>query len=153
MNQNLYQQLILDHNRSPRNYGKIENPSHFSEGYNALCGDYFLVYLTLDEKNQTVKEIKFSGDGCAISKASASMMSELIINKKLPEIKNYFAIFKRLVKGEKLISEEEEVMSKLIIFANIHKYPSRVKCAILAWYTVIAALENKDKTSSENEEI
>ncbi len=153
INQNLYQQLILDHNRSPRNYGKLDNPTHFSEGYNALCGDHFLIYLNLDSSGRIVEEIKFSGEGCAISKASASMMSEIFTKKSIDEVRELFDLFKRLVKGQPISQAEEKKISKLIIFANIHKYPSRIKCAILAWHAVAAALDNKKQTSSENVEI
>ena len=93
ISKSLYQQLILDHNRSPRNYGKLVNPTHFSEGYNALCGDRFLVYLNLDPQKKVIDDIKFSGEGCAISKASASIMSEIFLKKSVSEAKELFVLF------------------------------------------------------------
>ncbi len=148
----LYQQLILDHNRSPRNFGKPEKYTHYSEGYNALCGDHYWVYLTL-ENDELIKEIKFSGEGCAISKASASMMSELCLNKTKAEVLNLFDIFKKLVKEGSLSEAESQQMRKLMIFKNIFQYPSRVKCAILAWYTIVSALEKNQQTTSEGVDI
>ena len=142
----LYQQVILDHNKSPRNFRIIEHPSHSSEGYNPLCGDTIHLYLTIE--NGIVKDISFQGSGCAISKASASLMSSMIKGKTLEEAKNLFEKFQKMITGK--LSEETDIESlgKLAVLAGVKEFPARVKCASLAWHTLINAIDEKKKTAS-----
>ncbi len=137
----LYQEFILEHNRSPRNFGKIEN-THFSEGYNPLCGDHYTVYLRI--KDDKIEEISFEGKGCAISKASASMMTEILEGKTVEESLELFSKFYKLVEGEKV-----ENIGSLEILKGVSKYPSRVKCATLAWHAMKSAINNKEVATTE----
>ncbi len=144
----LYQQVILDHNKSPRNFRKIENANHFAEGYNPLCGDKIDIYLLVDDG--IVKDISFQGNGCAISKASASLMSSIVKGKSVDETKELFEKFHDLITGK--IDEEASIenLGKLSVFAGVKEFPSRVKCASLAWHTMTAALKNeKQKVKTE----
>jgi nitrogen fixation NifU-like protein len=133
--------VILDHNKSPRNYRAIENPSSSVEGFNPLCGDHYTVYVKLD--GDTVADIGFTGNGCAISKASASVMSSIIKGKTAAEAGRIFADFQRLVRGELSPDKLEGDTSKLAAFAGVSEFPARVKCASLAWHTLQAALKGK----------
>lgn len=144
----LYQQVILDHNKKPRNYGVIESPTHSAEGYNPLCGDHLHVNLVLDE-NERIDDVKFNGEGCAISKASASMMTTIL--KGMPKEEAFVIIdeFKRMVKGELDPEKEENHLGRLKIFSGIWRYPSRVKCAILAWHATSGALEHQKTVTTE----
>jgi nitrogen fixation NifU-like protein len=140
----LYQQVILDHNRSPRNFRKMADATKSMEGYNPLCGDHYTVYLKLS--GDKIDDISFTGSGCAISKASASVMSATLKGKTRAEATRIFDEFHRLVTG--LLPEEEQTPSlgKLAAFAGVSEFPARVKCASLAWHTVRAALEGEVKT-------
>ena len=142
----LYQQVILDHNKSPRNFRVIEHPSHSSEGYNPLCGDIIHLYLTIED--EILKDISFQGSGCAISKASASLMSSMIKGKTIEEAKNIFEKFKKMITGQ--LSEEADIESlgKLTVLAGVKEFPARVKCASLAWHTLLNAIENKKEAVS-----
>ncbi|MCS7052913.1 MAG: SUF system NifU family Fe-S cluster assembly protein [Ignavibacterium sp.] len=145
----LYQQVILDHNKSPRNFRKIENPTYFLEGYNPLCGDNITIYLLVDENN-LIKDISFQGSGCAISKASASLMTSMIKGKTVDEAKKIFEKFHHLITAK--VDEEVnlEELGKLAVFSGVREFPARVKCASLAWHTMIGALEGKgEKVSTE----
>jgi len=145
----LYQQVILDHNKSPRNFRKIENPTVSLEGYNPLCGDNVTIYIDLDE-NKIIKDISFQGSGCAISKASASLMTSMLKGKSVDEAKILFDKFHHLVTAK--IDEEVELedLGKLAVFSGVKEFPARVKCASLAWHTMINALEGKsDKVTTE----
>lgn len=145
----LYQQVILDHNKSPRNFRKIENPTYFLEGYNPLCGDNITIYLLVDENN-LIKDISFQGSGCAISKASASLMTSMIKGKSVDEAKKIFEKFHHLITAK--VDEEVnlEELGKLAVFSGVREFPARVKCASLAWHTMIGALEGKgEKVSTE----
>lgn len=137
----LYQEFILEHNRSPKNFGKIEY-THFSEGYNPLCGDHYHVYINLN--NNLIEDISFEGKGCAISKASASMMTDILKGKNVEEAFNLFNKFYKLIEGEQV-----EGIGNLEILKGVSKYPSRVKCAILAWYAMKSALNNKEIATTE----
>jgi len=144
----LYQQVILEHNRKPRNYVEIEHPSHAAEGYNPLCGDHLKVYLKVNG-NQVIDEMAFTGDGCAISKASASMMTAALKGKTIAEAKTLFEEFQKLIKKELDPEKDPHHLGKLTVFSGIWKYPSRVKCAILAWHTMKGALEDSKVVSTE----
>ena len=143
----LYQQVILEHNKKPKNYGSLEHPSHHSQGHNPLCGDQIDLYLKIDENN-VVKEVLFKGHGCAISKASASMMTVATKGKSVQECRDIIDQFILLVKGEKY--SDLDALGKLKIFKGIWKYPSRVKCAVLAWHAFLGAVENEKTVSTES---
>lgn len=132
----LYQQLIIDHNQNPRNFKELKGANHSATGHNPLCGDELNVYLIIQNRN--IKEITFTGSGCAISKASASIMTSTLkgIHVKDAEIK--FKNFLNLA----TTGNVEEDMGKLSVLAGVHKYPARVKCATLAWHTFYGALNN-----------
>ena len=146
----LYQQVILDHNKKPQNFGKIEKPTHFAEGYNPLCGDHVQVYLDVNDKG-IIMDIRFEGSGCAISKASASMMTSALKGKTMDEAKKTFDEFHQLVIGNLKPDEKNHVLGKLTIFSGIWQYPSRVKCAILSWYAMKGALDNIKSVSTEKD--
>lgn len=137
----LYQEVILDHTRRPRNFGSLENATHWAEGYNPLCGDRVAVALQLD--GDVVRDIRFQGKGCAISTASASMMTELLKGRKAGLLHAAFRQFRDLVTGRAV--EPPEDLGKLAAFAGVAAFPVRVKCATLAWHTVKAALENRQQ--------
>ena len=140
----LYQQLILDHNRHPKNFRVIGEATGESEGYNPLCGDRYRVYVNLMDGR--IEDIAFQGAGCAISKASASLMTDLLQGKTLDEADEMFTEFRQLVTGEVDPTDE---LSELGAFAGIRDYPSRIKCATLAWQTLKAAFEGKDDVTTE----
>lgn len=142
----LYQEVILEHNKKPRNFRKIEHPTHQAEGYNPLCGDHLHVYLTVGANN-IVEDVAFVGDGCAISKASASMMTTALKGKTVEEAETLFDQFHRLIKGELNPDKDKNILGKLAIFSGIWHFPARVKCASLSWHTVHGAL-NKEKSIS-----
>jgi len=142
----LYQDVILDHNKSPRNYKKLENANRHAEGYNPLCGDKYDVYLLVE--NDVIVDVSFEGAGCAISKASASVMSSLLKGKTKDEAKELIQVFHKLVTGESDPLDELDRLGKLAAFAGVSEFPARVKCASLAWHTLRAALENKENTVS-----
>lgn len=138
----LYQQVILDHNKSPRNFRVIENANHYSEGFNPLCGDRIDVYL--DVENGIVKDISFQGRGCAISKASASLMSSMVKGKTVEEAEKLFEKFHDLITGKLDDDPDIEELGKLAVFAGVRDFPARVKCASLAWHTMINALKEEN---------
>ncbi len=142
----LYQQVILDHNKKPRNFRKLENANHSAEGYNPLCGDQLTVYLKLED--EAVKDVTFEGSGCAISKAAASMMTQAVKGKTKPEVEKLFNEFHDMVTGE-LDEESPNQLGNLKIFAGVREFPVRVKCATLSWHTMHAALNNKAIVSTE----
>ena len=143
----LYQQVILDHNKKPRNFRKLENANHTAEGYNPLCGDHLTVYLALE--NDLVKEFGFEGSGCAISKAAASMMTQAVKGKSKQQAEDLFQEFHSMVTGELNEEMEENSLGNLKIFAGVREFPVRVKCATLPWHTLHAALNKKDQVSTE----
>jgi len=143
----LYQQVILDHNKKPRNFRKLETANYSAEGYNPLCGDQLTVYLNLED--DTVKEVGFEGSGCAISKAAASMMTQAVKGKSKEQAENLFQEFHSMVTGELNEETEENNLGNLKIFAGVREFPVRVKCATLAWHTLHAALNKEEQVSTE----
>ena len=137
----LYQQVILDHNKSPRNYHVMEHPTQDAEGFNPLCGDRLHIYLLVEDG--IVKDVSFQGSGCAISKASASLMTSMIKGKTKEEAEKIFEKFHDLITGKlgEQISIDE--LGKLAVFEGVKEFPVRVKCASLAWHTMKSAL-NKE---------
>jgi nitrogen fixation NifU-like protein len=142
----LYQQVILDHNKSPRNFKKLENANHIAEGYNPLCGDKINLYLIVED--DIVKDVGFQGSGCAISKASASLMSSIVKGKTKKEVEKLFSKFHDLVTGKLNNEADIEALGKLAVFAGVRDFPARVKCASLAWHTLIAALKDEQHVVS-----
>jgi nitrogen fixation NifU-like protein len=142
----LYQEVILDHNKSPRNYRAIEGATRSVEGFNPLCGDHYTVYVKVEEG--CIRDVSFTGAGCAISKASASVMSTLMKGKSVAEADALFRSFRRLVMGE---ASESDGGGKLAAFAGVSEFPARVKCAILAWHTLHAALDEGAGTTVTTE--
>ena len=143
----LYQQVILDHNKKPRNFHKLEAANHSAEGYNPLCGDHLTVYLKLEDDR--VQDVSFEGSGCAISKAAASMMTQAVKGKNKEQAEELFNEFHRMVTGELDEEVEENHLGNLKIFAGVREFPVRVKCASLPWHTLYAALNNEMQTSTE----
>jgi nitrogen fixation protein NifU and related proteins len=140
----LYQQVILDHNKSPRNFRVIEHPSHSSDGYNPLCGDIIHLYLTIEDG--IVMDISFQGSGCAISKASTSLMSSIIKGKTIEEAKKIFEKFQEMITGKLGENSDLDSLGKLAVLAGVKEFPARVKCASLAWHTLINAINEKKET-------
>ena len=136
----LYQEVILDHSRHPRHYGALETATHKAEGYNPLCGDRVTVYLVLGEDGR-VADIKFEGKGCAISQASASMMTDMLKGRTAAEADRLMQGFLHLVKGEEALGLSEEDRETLDVMSGISEFPMRVKCATLAWHTYKNAVE------------
>ena len=143
----LYQQVILDHNKKPRNFRKLENANHTADGYNPLCGDQLTIYLDLEDG--LVKEVGFEGSGCAISKASASMMTQAVKGKSKEQAEHLFQEFHSMVTGELDEETQENNLGNLKIFAGVREFPVRVKCATLPWHTLHAALNKQDQISTE----
>ena len=141
----LYQDVILEHSKAPRNFRALPAADHKAEGYNPLCGDQFTVYLTLE--GDTITDISFQGSGCAISKSSASMMTQALKGKTLGEAQEIFERFHKVVTGHGGPADEAE-LGKLAVFSGVSEFPVRVKCATLAWHTLQAALEGKQEAIS-----
>jgi nitrogen fixation NifU-like protein len=142
----LYQQVILDHNKSPRNFKKLDNANHKAEGYNPLCGDKINLYLIVED--DIVKDVGFQGSGCAISKASASLMSSIVKGKTKKEAEELFSKFHDLVTGKLKNKTDVEALGKLAVFSGVRDFPARVKCASLAWHTLISALKDEQHVVS-----
>jgi nitrogen fixation protein NifU and related proteins len=140
----LYQQVILDHNRNPRNFHELPAATRKVEGYNPLCGDHYTIYLDLD--GETIRDVAFVGSGCAISKASASVMSSVVKGKSRDEADALFERFHRLVTGHSSLSADE--LGKLAAFSGVSEFPARVKCASLAWHTLHTALAGAENVVS-----
>ena len=143
----LYQQVILDHNKKPRNFRKLETANHTAEGYNPLCGDQLTVYLDLED--DAVKDISFEGSGCAISKAAASMMTQAVKGKTKEEVEQLFDEFHEMVTGDLDEETTPNHLGHLKIFAGVREFPVRVKCATLSWHTMHAALNKQGIASTE----
>ena len=140
----LYQEIILEHGKNPRNLNKMENFNKEAKGYNPLCGDKVHVYLKLDDK-KNIEDISFEGSGCAISMASASIMTDLLKNKKTKEVKEVVEDFLEMIKEKPELSTKillEDEKTKLMCLSGVKQYPMRVKCATLSWHTLISAIDN-----------
>jgi len=136
----LYQEVILDHNRYPHNFGELEGADCYADGFNPLCGDKLTVYVNLE--GQTITDVCFLGSGCAISKASASLMTDAVKGKTLTEARGLFDRFLLLVTDGAI---DDANLGKLAVLAGVSDYPTRVKCASLAWHTLRAAIDNRDE--------
>lgn len=148
----LYQQLILEHNRKPRNFGKPEKWTHKAEGFNPLCGDHIWVYLVYDKKKSVIQKVNFHGTSCAICKASASIMTNMLIGLSEKEAAKLFHEFHDMLNSKLDPSKEKNKLGKLTVFSTIWKYPLRIKCASLAWHTFRGALKNTSEPISTEEE-
>ena len=138
----LYQEVILDHNKKPRNFGKLEDPDHYAKGDNPLCGDQLKLYLEMD--GDRVVQIRFEGSGCAISTASASLMTEAVQGKTIGEIADLFEGFHEMLTGDpSVVAEAAPALGKLAVFSGVREFPVRVKCATLAWHTLQASLQGE----------
>ena len=137
----LYQQVILDHNKSPRNFKVIEHADRSSEGFNPLCGDHLNVFLKME--GDRIEDVSFQGSGCAISKASASLMTAAVKGMTRQEAEALFGKFHDLVTGDPQAPADTSEVGKLAVFAGVREYPTRVKCATLAWHTLHAALQGE----------
>jgi len=140
----LYQEIILDHNRNPRNFRRMEDADREIEAYNPLCGDHYTVFMKMD--GDSVADVSFVGSGCAISKASASVMASSVKGKSKAEAEQLFDIFHKLVTGSYTGSLDD--IGKLAVFSGVSEFPARVKCAILAWHTMHKALNSKETKST-----
>ena len=138
----LYQQVILDHNKSPRNFGKLERANRRQEGFNPLCGDHLHVYLRVDD-DDVIEDIRFEGAGCAISKASASLMTDAVKGRSAAEAEAIFSRFQALVTSDVDAPVDQAQVGKLAVFAGVREFPMRVKCATLAWHTMRSALDQQ----------
>ena len=136
----LYQEVILDHNKHPHNFGELAGADRHADGFNPLCGDKLAVYVNLD--GDMITDVRFEGSGCAISKASASLMTDSVKGKTLVETRELFDRFLNLVTDGD-VADDGEALGKLAVFAGVRDYPTRVKCASLAWHTLRAALEDR----------
>ena len=143
----LYQEVILEHNKNPRNFREIETATRYADGNNPLCGDALRVYVEMED--DLVKDVAFKGSGCAISKASASMMTQAVKGKTRDEAEVLFDEFHKMVTGELDAESEDNHLGKLKIFAGVLEFPARVKCASLSWHTLHAALEGEEVISTE----
>ncbi len=144
----LYQDIILDHNRSPRNFGRLEDATHVLDGRNPLCGDHYTIYLKVEDG--IITDVHFEGSGCAISKASASVMTTSVKGKRIEEADRLFKVFHEIVTGEADFEETFDSVGKLAAFGGVADFPVRVKCASLAWHTMHNALHGeKDSATTE----
>lgn len=139
----LYQEMLLDHHKRPRNFGKLENANRKADGHNPLCGDRVTIYLAL--KGDVIEDIGFEGNGCAICTASTSLMTESVKGKTLEEVEIVFGRFHDLVTSDPDSEIDTESLGKLAIFAGVREFPVRIKCATLAWHTLHAALKDTDE--------
>jgi nitrogen fixation NifU-like protein len=140
----LYQEVILDHSRKPRHFHVLPEANRTAEGNNPLCGDHYTVFLKLE--NDVIRDISFQGAGCAISKASASMMADELKGKTVAAARAYFSQYQEMVTTGKI---NEEAMGKLCAFAGVHHFPMRVKCAILPWHAMLAGLDGQTSVSTD----
>jgi nitrogen fixation NifU-like protein len=143
----LYQQVILDHSKSPRNFHKLEGANRTAQGHNPLCGDHYTIYAVMD--GDRIKDISFQVSGCAISKASASILTDTLKGRTKAEVKTLFDKVHEMVTTGKVNGGD---IGKLAVFAGVHKFPARVKCAILPWHAVVAAVEGKQEPVTTEKE-
>jgi len=147
----LYQEMILEHNKTPRNFLVLKEANRKAEGYNPLCGDRLTVYLLVEK--DVIKDISFQGSGCAISKASASMMTAILKGKKVAEAEEIFHQFHDMLSKGGLAGADRSKLGKLTVFSGVCDYPVRVKCATLAWHTLNAGLKNEAHVISTEDKI
>ncbi|MDX2109809.1 MAG: SUF system NifU family Fe-S cluster assembly protein [Verrucomicrobiota bacterium] len=145
--QELYQEIILDHNKRPRNYRLISNPTHMAEGHNPLCGDEMSLQFIME--GDIIKDIAFQGEGCAISKASASLLTATLKGKTIAAAKAEVGTVLELLTSENEPTTDQDSIGDLAALSGVRKFPARIKCATLAWHTFTAAIEGKQETSSE----
>jgi nitrogen fixation NifU-like protein len=146
----LYQEVILDHNKKPRNYGTLEHASHRAEGHNPLCGDHLSLALNLD--GERIDGIAFQGESCAICKASASMMTAAVKGKSRQDAETLIQEFRDMATGQLDFDKEPHHLGRLTVFAGVRDLPTRVKCAILPWHTLHAAFSSVASTTTEAED-
>ena len=142
----LYQTTILDHNKKPRNFHKPDGANREANGWNPLCGDKVTIYLAVDDGG-VVQEVGFQGSGCAISTASASMMTQAVKGKTVDEVLEVFDRFHELVAGPPVAESDQKALGKLTVFGGVREYPMRVKCATLPWHTLRSAVRGEDTTA------
>ena len=147
----LYQEIIMDHNRSPRNFRKMEDATCRLDGRNPLCGDQYTIYLRV--KDDIIEDASFEGSGCAISKASASVMTDVLKGKKLKDADELFEIFHKILTGQTAPTKYLDKLGKLAAFAGVAEFPVRVKCATLAWHTMHNCLHNRPDMVTTEEDI
>ena len=145
-NRALYEQVILEHNKKPRNFREMPDATRKLEGFNPLCGDHFTLFVKLN--GDVVEDVSFSGAGCAISKSSASVMTTLIKGKTIKEAEQLFATFHKMVTAPPDAPIDEESAGRLAVFAGVREFPVRIKCATLAWHTLLSLLDGKASTVS-----
>lgn len=143
----LYQEVILDHNKTPRNFRAVEGATHSGLGHNPLCGDQLALYVKVEEG--VIRDIGFQGKGCAISKASASLMTEAVKGKTIEEAEALFARFHDLLTGPPDVKADARSFGKLAVFSGVREFPARVKCATLSWHTLHTALSGGSPASTE----
>jgi nitrogen fixation NifU-like protein len=150
--EDLYQEVVMDHNRRPRNFKKLENAQRTAEGFNPLCGDQISLYLNVDDDG-VIEDIGFEGAGCAISKATASMMTEAIKGKNVDKAEEIFEAFRHMLTRKPEEKYDYELLGDLEILQGVSQFPTRIKCATLSWHTLNSALDGKhpsgQKTSTE----
>jgi len=137
----LYQQVIVDHNKSPRNFGKLADFNHDADGYNPLCGDKLHVYLRVNEAS-VIEDVSFEGEGCAISVASASLMTDILKGKTMQQAEELFDHFQHMATAPLDEAPDEDALGKLTVLAGVREFPSRIKCATLCWHTLHAAVQD-----------
>jgi len=145
----LYQQVILDHNRNPRNYRPLPEATHACHGHNPLCGDNITVFAKVSADGTTIEDVSFQGSGCAISKASASLMTAQLKGKPVQEARDLFGEFHEMVKGNLNPETQPNHLGKLKLFEGVKEYSSRIKCATLSWHALMGALDKQEEASTE----
>jgi nitrogen fixation NifU-like protein len=146
--EDLYQEVVMDHNRRPRNFKKLENAQRTAEGFNPLCGDQISLYLNVDDDG-VIEDIGFEGAGCAISKATASMMTEAIKGKNVDKAEEIFEAFRHMITRKPEEEYDYELLGDLEILQGVSQFPTRIKCATLSWHTLNSALDGKQPSSQK----
>jgi len=142
----LYQQVIVDHNKSPRNFGKLEHFNHEADGYNPLCGDRLHVYLNVNDDGM-IEAVSFEGEGCAISVASASLMTDAIKGTPMADFRQRFDLFQHMVTADLEEEPDSDALGKLAVLSGVREFPSRIKCASLCWHTMKSAIDDTNKVA------
>ncbi len=142
----LYMQVIVDHNKAPRNFGKLARFNHEADGYNPLCGDRLHVYLDVDDAG-IINDVSFEGEGCAISVASASLMTEAVKGTPLSTFQEKFNMFQHMVTSDLAEAPDEDTLGKLAVLAGVREFPSRIKCAVLCWHTLKSAVTDSHQVA------